>query len=260
MCLIVWKLKLKPTGSSFFLKRKHLHTEKDKNSLVGVEGDLLQSRSHQLLHRLFVPPFRYRLTLHLRLWHQHAHKHVTNIRTNCFSSFREVSHVRWEWMLPWPCPLSRTGRMFLWSVDPECQMAAGRSHGPSDWSFGWEAPRNPEPGSTPLFCHYEAHPRPQTQTGSECTHMQEVKVLRDSQEAVFNMLKRQCFKIYCVCVCLVSTFNLNADAALLKAMWMSLKSAELLLTKRRAWFNTGAVSIWVAVCERDRGNNIWKNI
>lgn len=171
-----------------------------------------------------------------------------------------LSHVRWEWMLPWPCPLSRTGRMFLWSVDPECQTAAGRSHGPSDWSFGWEAPRNPAPGSTPLFCHYEAHPRPQTQTGSECTHMQEVKVLRDSQEAVFNMLKRQCFKIYCVCVCLVSTFNLNADAALLKAMWMSLKSAELLLTKRRAWFNTGAVSIWVAVCERDRGNNIWKNI
>lgn len=186
-------------------------------------------------------------------------KDVTNIRTNCFSSLREVSHVRWEWMLPWPCPLSRTGRMFLWSVDPECQPAAGTSHGPSDWSIGWEAPRNPEPGSTPLFCHYEARPRPQTQTGSECTHA-EVKALRDSQEAVFNILKRQRFKIYCVCVCLVSTFNLNADAALLKAMWMSLKSAELLLTKRRAWFNTGAVSIWVAVYKRDRGNNIWKNI
>ena len=60
-------LSLSLLGHIIFKKRKHLHTEKDKNSLVGVEGDLLQSRSHQLLHRLFVPPFRNRLTLHLRL-------------------------------------------------------------------------------------------------------------------------------------------------------------------------------------------------
>lgn len=54
-----------------------VHTEQDKNRLVGVEGDFLQSHSHQLLHWLLVPALRYRLALHLRLLHQRAHKHIS---------------------------------------------------------------------------------------------------------------------------------------------------------------------------------------
>lgn len=38
---------------------------------------------------------------------------------------------------------------------------------------------------------------------------------------------------------MLGTFILNVSAAVLKAEKISSKSSELLLTKRRAWFNTG---------------------
>lgn len=47
--------------------RAWLHTEHEKDRLVGVEGHFLQIHPHQLLHRLPVPALRYQLALHLRL-------------------------------------------------------------------------------------------------------------------------------------------------------------------------------------------------
>lgn len=76
----------------------YLRTEHDKNSLVGVKADFLQSHSHQLLHRLLVPSFRYRLTRHLRLLHA--------TQTHYSYQGRAVSPVRWQTLNGGKCYLS----------------------------------------------------------------------------------------------------------------------------------------------------------